>query len=145
MTSSTTISFTLDTTDPSAELGFEAWLDSQKFVDIDHVQSCQVIELAMPENDGEHELKFILKNKTSQHTKVDVDGNIISDARLTLSELAFDEIQLGNTGTKLSVYTHNFNGTQTEIQDEFYGEMGCNGVVTLKFSTPIYIWLLENM
>jgi hypothetical protein len=47
--------------------------------------------------------------------------------------------------TEQAVYTHDFNGTQQEIQDEFYSEMGCNGTVSLKFSTPIYLWLLEHM
>ena len=44
-----------------------------------------------------------------------------------------------------AVYTHDFNGTQPEIEDTFFGEMGCNGTVSLRFTTPIYLWLLENM
>jgi len=44
-----------------------------------------------------------------------------------------------------ATYTHNFNGTQAETTDKFYGEMGCNGTVSLRFTTPIYLWLLETM
>ena len=145
MTNTTTISCTLNTTNPEAQLGFEAWVDDQKFFDTDHVQDQQQIAVEITDDDGEHELRFVLKNKTSDHTQVDSDGNIIADATLTVTDLAFDEIQLGYIFTEQAVYTHDFNGTQKEIQDTFYGEIGCNGTVSLKFTTPIYLWLLEHM
>jgi hypothetical protein len=47
--------------------------------------------------------------------------------------------------TQQATYTHNFNGAGAETQEKFYGEIGCNGIVSLKFSTPIYLWLLEHM
>ena len=97
------------------------------------------------EHDGEHTLKLILKNKTAAHTKIDEQGNILSDATLAISNLAFDEIKLGHMVTKLATYDHDFNGTKAPVQDQFYGEMGCNGTVSLGFTTPIYLWLLENM
>ena len=65
--------------------------------------------------------------------------------RLFQAALAFDEIELKQIFIDHAVYTHNFNGTQTEIQDKFYGEMGCNGTVSFKFTTPVYLWLLENL
>ena len=145
MTSAVTISCTLDTTDPEAKLGFEAWVDDQKFFDTDHVQTQQQIVVEIADNDGEHELRFILKNKTSDHTRVDEAGNIVADARLIVTDLAFDEIQLGHMVTEQAVYTHDFNGTGQPTQDKFYGDMGCNGTISLKFSTPIYLWLLEHM
>ena len=145
MSNTVTITCTVDTTDPAAALGFEAWINNQKFVDSDHVQAQQLIVIEIADDDGEHELKFVLKNKTSDHTQVDADGNIVSDARLFVTDLAFDEIQLGHMVTEQAVYTHDFNGTQKEIQDKFYREMGCNGTVSLKFTTPIYLWLLEHM
>lgn len=145
MSNTTTISCTLDTTNPDASLGFEAWVDDQKFFDSNHVQAQQPIVIEITDNDGEHELRFVLKNKISDHTQVDAAGNIVADAMLIVTDLAFDEIQLGHMVTEQAVYTHDFNGTQQEIQDEFYSEMGCNGTVSLKFSTPIYLWLLEHM
>ena len=145
MSNTTTISCTLDTTNPDASLGFEAWVNDQKFFDSNHVQARQPIVIEITDDDGEHELRFILKNKTSNHTQVDAAGNIVADAKLIVTDLAFDEIQLGHMVTEQAVYTHDFNGTQQEIQDKFYSEMGCNGTVSLKFSTPIYLWLLEHM
>ena len=146
MTNTVSISCTLDTNNPTAVLGFEAWVDNQKFFDTDHVQAQQQIAVEIADDDdGEHELRFVLKNKTSDHTQVDSDGNIVADATLTVTDLAFDEIQLGHMFTEQAVYTHDFNGTQKEIQDTFHSVIGCNGTVSLKFTTPIYLWLLEHM
>ena len=145
MTNTISISFELNTSDSQAELGFEAWVDDEKFVDINHVQGQQLIKIDMSDTDGEHTLEIILKNKKEMHTKIDADGNIVSDAVLTVSDLAFDEIKLGHMVTKLATYIHNFNGTKELTQEQFYGEMGCNGTVSLEFTTPIYLWLLENM
>jgi len=47
--------------------------------------------------------------------------------------------------THIIQYCHDFNGTQPAVVDRFHGSLGCNGTVTLKFTTPIYLWLLENM
>ena len=141
----TTISFNIDTTNSAAALGFEAWVDNQRFFDSDHVQAQQKVIIEIADDDGEHELRFVLKKKTIGHTQLDAVGNIVSDARLIVTDLAFDEIKLGHMVTEQAIYTHDVNGTQQEIQDKFYGEMGCNGTVSLKFTTPIYLWLLEHM
>jgi len=140
------ISFCLDTTDVACALGFEAWIDQRKFLDMDHVKETQEITVELDDqDDAEHELILVLKNKTAEHTQVDDHGNIIADARLRITDLAFDEIKLGHMLVEQAVYTHNFNGTGATIQDKFYGELGCNGTVSLKFATPMYLWLLEHM
>jgi hypothetical protein len=135
----------LDTTDSSATLGFEAWIDNHKFFDTDHVQERQRIFVEISDDDGNHELRFVMKNKTSDHTKVDSNGNITADARLIVTDLSFDEILLGHMLTEQAVYVHDFNGTSTVTQHKFYHDMGCNGTVSLEFTTPICVWLLENM
>jgi hypothetical protein len=145
MISTVTISCTVDTTDSSAALGFEAWINDHKFFDLDHVLERQQIFVEISDNDSEHELRFVMKNKTSDHTRVDSNGDITTDARLVIADLAFDGINLGHLVTEHSVYTHDFNGTGTMTHDKFYGELGCNGTVSLKFATPMYLWLLEHM
>ena len=145
MTDTVTISCDLDTTDPVAKLGFEAWIDDKKFHDTDHVAHCQQIFIEIPDDDAEHELRLIMKNKTTEHTQVDEEGNIIVDARLKITDMAFDEIQLGHMTTEQATYEHDFNGTRALSQHKFYGEMGCNGTVSLKFTTPVYLWLLEHL
>jgi hypothetical protein len=144
MDSNLIISCKVGTTDPESALGLEAWIDDHKFFDSNHVQTTQQISVKMSDDDAEHELKFVLKNKTPEHTKIDEHGAIVADARLTISDLTFDEILLAQIFVDKATYTHNFNGTGEETQEKFYGEMGCNGTVSLKFTTPMYLWLLEN-
>lgn len=146
MDSLTSIHFDIDTTDPAAALGFELWVDSVLIVDISHVTGPQHIQHTISDEDGEHELKFVLKNKTSQHTQIDEQGNIVKDARLIVKNLKFDEIELGfDCFTKIAQYHHSYNTDQTPVVETFYNEMGCNGYVVLNFTTPVYLWLLENM
>ena len=138
------ISCTIGTTNTAAKLGLEIWLDDQQLFDTDHV-SDQQLEWSIKEDEADHELRFVMKNKTTDHTQIDEHGNIIQDSRITIQNLCFDEIELGQLFKDHAEYVHDFNGTKDIITDEFYGEMGCNGTVSLKFTTPIYIWLLENM
>ena len=146
MTSTALISCSIGTTDASANLGIEVWLNDQQILNQAHVAELIEFKYEFPDDDAaEHELRFVMKHKTTEHTKIDEQGIIVTDACLTVSKLAFDEIELKQIFIDQAVYTHDFNGTQTEIQDKFYGNMGCNGTVSLKFSTPIYLWLLENM
>jgi hypothetical protein len=144
MSSCVTISCKVGTTDPKSALGFEAWVDDRKFFDSEHVRDTQEISVEISDNDAEHELKFVLKNKTPEHTTVDKHGVIVSDAKLSITDLAFDEILLAQLVVDNATYTHNFNGSGAETQENFYGEMGCNGTVSLKFATPAYLWFLEN-
>jgi len=144
MSSTVTISCILNTNDPATKLGFEAWVDDTKFFDIGHVECEHSIVMEVPDDEAEHELKFILKNKSTEDTKIDA-GQIIKDSVLTIKDIAFDQIKLGHMFSEEAVYTHNFNGTGPETQQKFFGEMGCNGTVSLKFTAPVYLWLLEKI
>ena len=145
MTTTIGITFDLNTTNDRAELGFEAWVNDTKFITLPHVQGTQSIKIDIPDVDGDHELRLVLTGKTPEHTQINEQGEIVSDSTLIVSNLAFDEIKLGHMLTKLASYTHDYNGTKDPVQDRFYGEMGCNGTVSLRFTTPMYLWLLENM
>lgn len=133
----------LGTTNPAAGLAMQVWIDSEKIFD-QPVAETTPIEFDLLEDEAEHSLRFVMSNKMADHTRIDDAGNIIADSRLTVSDLEFDEITLGQIVIDQAVYTHNFNGTAVETQEKFYGELGCNGTVELKFTTPVYIWLLEN-
>ena len=95
--------------------------------------------------DQEHVLEIELQNKLPEHTSIDESGNILSDRVIELQNISLDDIQLGQIFTQLATYQHDFNGSQPMIQDQFFGSMGCNGTVRLKFVSPVYLWLLENM
>lgn len=126
-------------------LGMEIWIDDQKLFDQAHVQESHRISTDLLDDDGEHELRFVLKNKLSEHTQVDADNTIVSDARISVSGIEFDGIALNQLVPALAEYQHNFNGNEELSVHKFYGELGCNGTVSLKFTTPIYLWLLEHM
>jgi hypothetical protein len=144
MSNTVKFSCTIDSTDYACPLGFEIWIDQNQIFNTEHVTSPVPFVYEMNDDEGEHALKFVLKNKSSDHTKINESGEIVSDARLTISGIEFDEISLAQMFTDLAVYIHDFNGSGTQTQDKFYGEMGCNGTVELQFATPIYVWLLEN-
>lgn len=141
----TKITFLISPTNSQAKLGFETWLNDQKVVDIGHVQQSTEISIPVDDDDAEHVLKLVLKEKQSAHTVINDAGEIVSDAVLEIQNLSFDGIALGQIVNEKTVYTHDFNGTGKEFQDQFFGVMGCNGTVELRFTTPIYLWLLENM
>ena len=139
------LTFTVTTNDNTAGLGFETWLDDQLIFNTDHVQHSQEIAVPVVDDHREHTLKMILKGKLPTHTTVTTDGEIINDAVLTIKDMAVDGIFLSYLVDKLTIYTHDFNGTGPVTQDKFFGIMGCNGSAELKFTAPVYVWLLENM
>ena len=139
------ISFELSTSDASVPLAFEAWVNDQCVFKTDHVTETQTISFEVPDDDAEHSLRLVMSGKTWKHTLVDEQGNITQDVKLSIANVQFDEIELGQVFVDRAVYTHDFNGSGESVDDQFFGAMGCNGTVELKFSSPIYIWLLEHM
>lgn len=145
MTEQVQLACEISSTNPTAAVGLEIWLDSRQIYNTEHVADPVNFVHEFADSNSEHQLRFVMKNKTHDHTTIDADGNILTDCRICINNLSFDEINLGQIFIEKSIYEHNFNGTADIVQDQFYGEMGCNGTVTLAFTTPIYLWLLENM
>lgn len=146
MESKITITADVDTNSVDSPLGLEVWVDGVLLQNIDRVVEPSTISVYVEDADNvDHELKFVLKNKTMDHTTVDEAGNIIKDSVVEIKNIKFDEIELGHMFYEQAVYHHNFNGNGPDTEEKFYGTMGCNGSVVLKFSTPMYLWLLENM
>ena len=139
------ISFVISPSDAACPLGVEVWIDQQQIFVTEHLAGTVKIAHDIDEDDAEHQLRVVLKNKLSEHTKIDADHNITQDAVLNIGSFEFEEIDVNQVVQEQAVYYHDFNGSAAEIQDKCFGSMGCNGTLSLKFSTPIYIWLLENM
>lgn len=89
-----------------------------------------------------NEAQRLLKNEIASKM---YDLTQMSDKSITIENIAFDDIELGQLVIDLATYTHNFNGSQDTIEDQFFGSMGCNGIVRIEFSSPVYLWMLENM
>jgi hypothetical protein len=105
----------------------------------------QNIQHEFREQDGQlHEITLELRGKHSQHTLLDSAGNITQDRVIQIRDFSLDDIELGHLFHSKSRYHHNFNGTGPETQGAFWGDMGCNGIVTLEFTSPAYLWLLEH-
>ena len=145
MSDISTISFDINTSDATAAIGVAVWMDDACMYQTDHLMEHKHIDHAVLDDDGKHELRIVISGKNSAHTKVDGQGNIIKDVVVNISNFTIDEIDVGQLFKEKSVYTHDFNGTQPEIQDTFYGDAGCNGTISFQFTTPIYLWLLESM
>ena len=139
------ISFDIETSDAECPMGVEIWLDDAVLLRHNHVQEKITFSHDISDDDGEHKLRVVISGKTSGHTQVDEAGNIVKDATLQISNVVIDDIDVNQLFLEKCVYTHNFNDTQSEIQDTFHGVAGCNGTISFSFSTPIYLWLLENM
>jgi hypothetical protein len=145
MTDQVQLACTISSLDPTAAVGLEIWIDDAQIYNTEHVAEPVNFTHEFADTDSKHQLRFVMKNKTHDHTKIDEAGNILSDCRICIEKLSFDEIELGQIFIDRAVYEHDFNGTAAPTKDQFFGEMGCNGTVTLEFTTPIYLWLLENM
>ena len=132
-------------TNNSTSLGLRVLLDQVTIFETAHVTETVQLEHEMSDADGEHELTFELFGKLPEHTKITETGEIVSDALLEINNITLDGIDFDQLLQSLAVYHHDVNGTQAPADYKFYGSIGCNGTVTLKFTTPIYLWLLENM
>jgi hypothetical protein len=139
------ISLSIDNSIPAIPLGFEVWVDNKQYFNCDHVKEPTAISFEIAEDNNAHKLILVLKNKLPEHTKIDKAGNIVDDAVITVSAMCFDGIEFTSVIGDLSTYQHNFNSTGATTTQPFHGIMGCNGTATIEFSTPIYLWLLENM
>jgi len=141
------LSFVLQTNDPAAGLGFELRIDGETVIDItvDQAQQKHYVEFADSAVTQRRCVEFILKNKTADHTQQDEHGNFVKDAVITVSDIEFDGIVCDDLVHQLMTYTHDFNGSAATVQQSWYGTMGCNGTARLDFSTPLFVWLLDNM
>lgn len=137
------ISANVDCTD----IMLEVYINDTNIFQTTAQQKIQTIAYDISDEPWTQELKLVMSGKNSKHTKVDNEGKIISDIFFTINRLEFEELDMKELFClgRRSRHRHSFNSTQPEFDDEFYGEIGCNGTVFMPFSTPIYLWLLDNI
>jgi hypothetical protein len=145
------IKLSLDITNDSEfhNMGIELWIDKSKFFDNTVSPGTHHVIHEFDSDDGNHCFKIKLKNKNknyvNEHTKINEDGEIISDALINISNIQLDEIKIDQLVYEKAEYVHDGNGSKTIAVHKFYGDLGCEGHVQLHFYTPVYMWLLENM
>jgi len=128
------------------EIRLEVYVNDTNIFQTTAQQKIQTIIYDIDESPADHELKLVMSGKTSDHTMINDNGQITSDIFFIVNRLEFEELDMKEMFCqgRRSRHRHNFNSTQPEFDDEFYGNLGCNGIVTIPFSTPIYLWLANN-
>lgn len=144
MTDTVKFSCQIDSTDYSVPLQLKIKLNDSVMFDTVHVDRCQTVEFVIAEDREQHTMVFEMSGKNPEHTVVDSNGEIVKDAMLSVTQCKMEDILMDRAVQDNAVYHHDFNGSQSEIQDRFYGNMGCNGTVMLEFSSPMVLWLLEK-
>lgn len=129
-----------------SDLGLAIWLDDRKYYDKNPLCGTTPVIIEFDDDDANHSLGIILKNKQMHHTSIDPDtGDILEDSLLEISNFTVDNIEIDQLFNDQSVYTHDCNGTADRQEYKFYGTMGCNGLVRFNFETPFYLWMLEHL
>jgi hypothetical protein len=95
--------------------------------------------------DAQHRLEIAMTGKLPEHTQLNDQGHIVADRMILIRDLALDDIVLNQVFYDQAQYHHDNNGNTAHTTQQFYGDMGCNGQVNLDFTSPVYMWLLENM
>jgi hypothetical protein len=106
-------------------------------------------------NEGECDLIISLLNKEDYDTIQDEQGNIVSDMLLNIESVEIDEIDLGTLLWTLSKYRPIYSQSYIEVNKKLGKNLpnyldncvnlGWKGDWILKFTSPFYIWLLENI
>lgn len=94
--------------------------------------------------EADHKLEIVLSNKRAEQTKLDQHGQIIEDVLAEVYDVKINEIDIGSVFYGQSLYFHDSNGYSRPTVGQFFRQLGCNGTVKFEFSTPGYVWLMEN-
>jgi hypothetical protein len=106
-------------------------------------------------NEGE-EYNLVIKRsgKKSSQTVINEKGDILKDQMLHIKSIEIDEIDIGALvfeGVYRPEYPEPWSTQQRELGHEQpetlknVTSMGHNGTWTFTFSSPFYMWLLENL
>jgi hypothetical protein len=92
--------------------------------------------------DGEYKIVVEMYNKKHGDTVLQ-DGNIIKDVLLNIDSICIDEIDLDQLTWSKSIYYPADKDAPEFVENCV--NMGWNGRWELTFSSPVYLWLLENL
>lgn len=118
-------------------------------------ENIEYFEFDAEVDEGDCAIKIELKNKQKYDTVLDQDGNIIEDLLLNIDSIEIDEIDLQTLLWTQSKYTPIYpqdyklrmqsQGIVLEETLDNCVNLGWNGTWELPFTSPFYIWLLENI
>lgn len=106
----------------------------------------QVVEHTISDADGEHIVEIKLSGKTWDHTVVGPKDTILSDIAVMIEEIILEEIDVTGAALRTARLTHSFNNPTKELVTvEGTTYLGFNSITQIKFTTPAFIWMLENL
>jgi hypothetical protein len=127
---------------------FSVWLDNHVIVQSEIVKSNtpQSIKFDRELDEGLHQLKIRLENKTTQDTVV-ANGEMVKDMLLNIDDIIIGDIDLGqllwDTEYHLD-HPHKYKG-KTITRLDGCVNLGWNGTYVLNFTSPFYNWLLKKL
>ena len=128
------------------DIHLEIRFDDQCVANLTAIDTIQTVTLSLSDSAQEHVLQLVMQGKNKTHTRLDDQGQILDDVAFLIERLEFEDLDMRPIFCQgLCCYTHNGNGTLQEFLDEFYGYMGCNGRVEMRFTTPIFLWLADQV
>jgi len=126
---------------------FSVWLDDHVVIQSEvSSASEQLVSFERRIDEGNHELKIRLENKTNSDTVIE-NGEIVKDMLLNIDDITIDDISLGNLlwSAEYVLDKPQIYKGQTINHLDGCVNLGWNGTYILKFSSPFYIWLLEKL
>ena len=125
-----------------ADVMLDIFCDDQKFFSGSANSSLQTVLIDLVEDTADHVLRLEMTGKKPHHTIVSSNGDIVDDVYFRIIKLEFEGLDLRDIFCLgHQCYTHSFNGSRPEFVDEFYGQIGCNGVICMQFKQPFFLWL----
>ncbi len=126
---------------------FSVWLDDHVVIQSEIAGAAeQIVSFERKINEGAHELKIRLENKTNSDTVVE-NGEVVKDMLLNIDDITIDDISLGNllwSAEYILDRPQLYKGQEIDHLDGCVN-LGWNGTYILKFTSPFYIWLLEKL
>jgi hypothetical protein len=126
---------------------FSVWLNDHVVIQSEIASSAeQIVSFDRRINEGPHELKIRLENKTNADTVIE-NGEVVKDMLLNINDITVDDISLGNLLWSAEYILDKPQIYKGQTIDHLDGcvNLGWNGTYILKFSSPLYIWLLEKL
>jgi len=126
---------------------FSVWLDDQVVTQSEIASEAeQIVIFERRIDEGDHELKIRLENKTDHDTVIE-NGEVVKDMLLNIDDVIIDDISLGNLLWSAEYVLDRPQLYKGQIINHLDGcvNLGWNGTYVLKFTSPFYIWLLEKL
>lgn len=125
---------------------FSIGIDNQEVIK-DSVTDSQVFSFTVDLTEEEHVLWIDFLNKTDEDVKKDqyedpINFEILADMILNIEKISIDDIEIEILKWDASEFIP--KNPKKEILKKCVN-LGCNGRYQIKFTSPVYLWLLENL